>query len=342
VAASLDKPASSLSPAGGPAGGALSAKPGGAGAPLAKPAGPGGATPKGPFKWTLAHVGAVLLVIAALALPTYLAIENATVRNAGVGGFIGIFFGVLALLVALVRLAFAKKSPRALGLATLGAGLGGSALLLAGLAAEMTRSSAEALVNADIAREPGMREYLLAEASSGARTASLLGLLGIPGFLVGMLLLASVLGARRVAASDPKLALDKPAPSSRAWIAIVGAVALFAGGMVADIRAIAEPVTEAPHPHAAKLDAIVEAQKKNDMATACDGLEAALVPDYAPTALMEDKLPGRLELAHRCVTFRIDALPKDGCEAAAKALEGAQIVKFAKAEERVHAACAAK
>jgi hypothetical protein len=314
--------------------------------PLAKKEGASaaGAAPaaKGPFKWTLAHVGAVLLVVAALALPIYLAVVSPTVRAAGVGGFVGLFFGVLSAMVGLVRLVLTKRSPRALGLAALGASLGGAALLVAGLLAEAMRASAETLVAGDVAHEPGMREYLLAEASSGARTAALLGLVGIPGFIGGLLLLATVLGARRVAASDPKLKLDKPEPSSRAWLAIVGAVALFLGGVVADIRAIAEPVTHAEHPHAAKLVAIADAQKKGDMAAACDGLEAALVPDYAPPALLDDKLPGRLELAHRCVGFRIDGLPKEGCDAAAKTLAATETVKFAKAEERVAAACAGR
>lgn len=291
--------------------------------------------------WSIVHFGAVALVGLALVLPIYLVIESEPVRAAGPGGFVALFFAVLALLLALVRVLTMRKHPRALGLAALAAGFGAAALLFAALGAELARSSAEAIASSDVAHEPGMREYLIAEADGGARTAALLGLAGIPGFAGGLLLLAYVLGARRLGETDPKTKGDG-LKASRVWMALAGTVALFLVGAVTDVMAIAHPVREARHPHTAKLDAIAESRKNGDMTAACDGLEVALAPDYAPEKLFEEHLPGRLELAHRCVTHRIDALPKADCATAAKALAQTETVKLAKAEERVAAACEAK
>ncbi len=287
------------------------------------------------------HAGAVALVVISLVLPIYLVVESESVRAAGAGGFVAVFFAVLAALLALVRVVTMKKHPRALGIAALASTLGAAALLFAALGARLARASAESMAASDVAHEAGMREYLVAQADAGARTAALLGLAGIPGFLGGLFLVVHVLGARRLGESDPKTKGDG-LKTSRVWLALVGSIALFVGAAVLDVIAIAHPVREAVHPHAAKLDAIAEAKKRGDMTAACDGLEVALAPDYAPEKLFEEHLPGRLELAHRCVTHRIDALPKSECSVAAKTLSQTETVRLAKAEERVAAACEAK
>ncbi|MBL8741913.1 MAG: hypothetical protein JNK04_12485 [Myxococcales bacterium] len=83
--------------------------------------------------------------------------------------------------------------------------------------------------------------------------------------------------------------------------------------------------------------------KSGNLKSACLELEAVLAPDFVPRELLDRELPGRVELAHRCVTLHIDDLPLGkACDAAAEKLLTSETVKLAKAQERVKSACKAR
>ncbi len=104
--------------------------------------------------------------------------------------------------------------------------------------------------------------------------------------------------------------------------------------------AAALDVKEAPHPREIWMREAVSAAERGDLATACDRLEAILAGDVVPTYVLDEHLRGRVELAHRCVTHRIDALPKGAeCAAAAKKLAETETVALAGAKKRVTDAC---
>ena len=80
--------------------------------------------------------------------------------------------------------------------------------------------------------------------------------------------------------------------------------------------------------------------QRSDVPTACNALERALAPDFVPSEVLERELPSYREIAHRCLTLRIDALPKGiACVTQAGKLLGSPLVAAVNAEDRVKHAC---
>src|SRR5688572_28184149 len=104
------------------------------------------------------------LVLVCIAIPIYLALKSHGFREAGVGAFVATCFGLLAFVGAIVRLLFARATPRALALAAVAAGLGSAGLLIAAISAHSMHSDADLVRHSDVVLEPGMREYLVGEA----------------------------------------------------------------------------------------------------------------------------------------------------------------------------------
>lgn len=280
------------------------------------------------------------VVLAALALPTLLTFKTATFRDAGVGAFVSLFFGILSLFGANARFLLIRSKPRALALSALAAGLGATAILVAAIAAHSMHGESELVRGSDVVYEPGMREYLAGAAQSRGRTIALFGLVGIPGFLIGTLNLALVLGARRIAETEARRKLQPFEPTRPVWFAISAASAVFLIGFVLDVWAVFRPVDDRPNPRAEKLQAILDAADGGRWHEACEQLDVVLARGYVPEPLLDEKLPARVELAHRCIGRSIDDLPSGkACETAADKLLMTDTVRVARAKDRVRKAC---
>ncbi len=290
--------------------------------------------------WKRPRARVVALVVGAFLPAFYLLLTSASFRATGLGGFLGVALSTLSLLSLAARFALQRDRPRALGLSALAALAGGLALTVAGVLAHSLRAEADSISASNMVHEPGMREFLIAEAHGNGRSCALFGLLGLPGALLGGLSLALVLGARRALAGRPE-AKDAPdANEVPVWLALAGTAAFTVVGFVASVWAAVLTVEEVKNPREARLTAIADAASRGDLKNACDELEVVLAPAFVDKDLLEQKLPGRVELSHRCITLRIDQLPLGrACDAASDKLRDSETVKLAKAEERVKQAC---
>lgn len=290
-------------------------------------------------RFGLSHFVAVALVVCALALPIWAVLKSAAVLNAGVTGFVALFAAALSVLVGALRLFLQRRKPTALGLAALTPLVAATGMTFAAAGGHLARARAAEIAASDHALESGLREFLVAEAQAGGRTSALLGLANVVGFALGFVLLLLVVRARREAA--PVVGAGTAATATGPVFAFLfGGAVLLLGGLVAAVWAAVLEVKETPHPREIWMREAVTALERNDLATACDRLEAILAGDVVPTYVLDEHLPGRVEMAHRCVTHRIDALPKGAaCGAAAKKLAESETVGLAGAKGRVGDAC---
>ncbi len=286
------------------------------------------------------YIGAFVAVFC-LGVPTYLAIVSPSFRDAGLGAFLSTFFGLLSLLTSNLRFLEARKAPRALRLAAIGAAAGALSIFLGAWLGLSLHRDADLTLSSDVVLEPGMREYIAGEAEHAGRVSALLGLLGIPGFLIGALALAMVLGARRIAESQARLAKQPVAdPIAPVWVALAGSAILFLFGFLLDVYTVFLSVNRRDNPREAVLLDIRRAAERDDLAHVCDDLERALARDYVPRHVLEEKLPNRHELAERCIVRKIDELPLGkSCSAEATKLVDSELARETDAKDRILKAC---
>jgi len=274
----------------------------------------------------------VSLVLAALP-PAYWVLTSTAFRATGFGGVVGLWLALVSLLAAGARFTLDRSHPRDLTLAAVSAGAGSLALSYAGVMAHRLRGEADAIILSNEVHEPGMREFLITEAHGNGRLCALIALIGLPGALLGGLSLALVLGARRVAKDAP----EREAP---VWVMLALSALGLVVGFVTSAWAAVLPVGDAKNPREARVVEVAEAFARNDMKAACGELEAVIAPSFVAVEILERELPQRVELAHRCITVRIDELPLGrACDPASEKLLATETVKLAKAQERVRQAC---
>jgi hypothetical protein len=206
---------------------------------------PARSEPPPPFRPKLIHFVAVALVFVALALPVYLVATSEAFRNAGLAGFVALFFACLSVVVGVARLVTARRRPFAAGLAALASCLAASGVLSAGLGGHLARASARQIETSDHAMTLGLRLYLVAEAEAGGRTAALLGLTNVVGFGLGFVLLLLVIRARREALPlVPSEAGKNVPPTTPVFVWLFGSTVLFLVGLVVAIWAAALEVRD--------------------------------------------------------------------------------------------------
>lgn len=301
----------------------------------------GAATLEPRIKLDREQLMALGVAVLAFLFPLYFALTSHGFRDAGIGAFAGLFFGLLALFGANLRLYLSRKDPHSLGLAAAATAFGAAGILVAGIFAHRLHADAALIAASNEAHEYGMREHLVGEAQHSGRVAALIGLISVPGFLIGALNLALILGARRIAITGARLK-GKTVEMSEVpvWVALGGASALFLGGLVTDVWAVFRSVDRRPNPREEKLEEIRDAVDRGDLKVACEGLEKALVPDYVPKHLLDEKLPARVEIAHRCIARDVDDLPMGkACGPAADKLLDKEIGKVPGAKDRIKNAC---
>ena len=94
------------------------------------------------------------------------------------------------------------------------------------------------------------------------------------------------------------------------------------------------------HPNEAKLRDVATLARLGESDALCAALEEVLVPDFAPEVLLDRILSARHEIAHRCVTRAIDALPSGlPCMLEASKLSQSRTAKLVGAEDRIVSAC---
>jgi hypothetical protein len=288
---------------------------------------------------TPARVIGVVVGVIGLAVPTYLAVTFDSVRSAGVAGYFALFFGVVGFIAGVLALALHRKDPRGLLLPVVSSASGALALVVAGLGAWAMRSvDPAALPDVDAA----MQAYVAGEAQGAARTVALLGLAGLPAFAIGFLSLAWVLGSRRLVQDEAKKKGETPPSIPAVWAAVTGVSVLFLPGLGLSVVGAFSSVDRVAHPHEARLVETAAAANRGELKVACAGLEEALAPDFVPTSMLDEHLPkaDREELAHRCVTHHIDALPAGAaCAQPSGALAATRTVALVGAAERVKNAC---
>ncbi|MFO0554913.1 MAG: hypothetical protein U0271_41435 [Polyangiaceae bacterium] len=284
-------------------------------------------------------IGAAILVVAA-AIPIWIILSSPSARVAWVGTFFGMFGGLTSLALASIHFLRHQKDKRSFAFSAGSAGIAAVCLLIASISASSWRSEAASIEKSDAIFDPGMKEYTIGEAQHAGRIAGLYGLVALPGFLMGALGLAMVLGERRIAETQARLKRTTSEPATPVWLVLAGASILFVPAFFVDFWAIVRGVDRKDHPRLAKVKLVADAFKEGDMKAACDNLEPILVRDYIPANMLEEQLPGRVELAHRCITRMIDALPTgDACGPASKKLLDTEIVKLAHGQDRVQQAC---
>ena len=256
-------------------------------------------------------------------------------RTGGAAAIAGIALGVSSLVFGLVALVSRRKLPRKLGVPAIAAIIGAVACASSGLLALRARTP-ERLLD----EPPALGAWRTGEAQARAHLGALFGLAGIPGAFVGGLGVWLGVRARkkgRAAAPPANLGVESV---PLAWTALSGVAIASIAGIGVDAYAITAQVARVEHPHARELHAIGEAMQRSDVPTACNSLEIALAPDFVPSEVLERELPSYREIAHRCLTLRIDALPKGiACAIQAGKLLGSPLVAAVNAEDRVNHAC---
>ena len=285
-------------------------------------------------KWWKRRRIQLAIVFGVAALPSiYWLLTSTSFRATAFGGFFGLWLALASIWLSVVRFGLDRERPRDMTLPALAAGSGALALAFGGVMAHYLRGEADAIASSNEVHEHGMREFLIAEAHGNGRFCALIALIGLPGALLGGLSLALVLGARRVAKDAP----EREAP---VWIALSLSAFTLLIGFVTSVWAAVLPVEEVKNPREARVVEVADDFKSGNLKAACPELEAVLAPDFVPRELLDRELPGRVELAHRCVTLHIDDLPLGkACDAAAEKLLTSETVKLAKAQDRVKSAC---
>ncbi len=264
--------------------------------------------------------------------------STAFVPEARVGGpasYVGLALGACSLALAIGALFVRRKSPRKIGLPAIAAVVGAAACALSGLMALQSRTPTPIPDEA-----PAVLAFRVGEAQAHAHLGALFGLSGIPGALIGGLgVWLGVRARRRQRAAAPPANLGVES-IPLAWAALSGVGLAAMAGVGVDVFALGSEVVRVEHPHARDLRAIADAVRRSDIPTACDALEIALAPDYVPAEVLDRELPAYREIAHRCLTLRIDALPKGiACATQAGKLLASPIVHIVNAEDRIKHAC---
>lgn len=282
---------------------------------------------------------AALVVTAALSAVLSVAAfaSIADLRASGLPGWLGVGLGSLSLSLGLVALVVRRKSPRKLGWPAAAALVGALACASSGLAAVAARAPAS---TPEQDADPALRAWSVGEAQARARAGATFGAAGMAGAFLG--LLGVWLGVRarqraRSAAPPANLGVES-VPLGFAALAGLGVLVVGGGGV--DAWALGAEVKRIDHPHVAKLRVIRDAVHDGKLDGACEALETSLAPGYVPPDVLERELPGYREIAVRCVTLRIDALPKGlACATEAGKLGATETVRAASAEDRVKHAC---
>ncbi len=289
-----------------------------------------------------AVVALVLAVAASVAAPLQVSLIAAT----PVAGAAVAFLATLSLALSVRALFLRRRTPTGLLPALVAAVPAALALAAAGFLAFHERSAV--LEGGPIGREhePAMIAWQVGLAQVRARDLALFGLSALPGFALAALALGLALGARRAAkaktasadAGTPAVSMHRQALAA-AWGALLAACALVAAGLAVDALAIASPVEAAPHPRLADLAAVKEDLALARLGEGCAKLERVLAAG-TPQELVDRELPGAVEIAHRCVGYGIEKLPKGlACVEKAAALARGATARLAGAEARVGAAC---
>lgn len=267
--------------------------------------------------------------------PLYWALTSSGFRATGFGGFVGLWLAFASMLVSAARMGLDRDRPRDLTLPAVAALSGALALAIAGIAAHYVRGEGAAIALSNEVHEPGMREFLIADAHANGRRCASIAFLGLPAALGGGLLLAAVLGARRVS--------KEREPEGPVWVLLSLSAFTMVVGFVSAAWAFVLKVEDAKNPREARVHELAETFENGSLKKACPEFEEVLAPDYVTREVLDKELPGRVELAHRCITWHIDELPLGkACEAASDKLRESETVKLAKAEERIKQACKAR
>lgn len=292
------------------------------------------------LKFDKFKAGAVGVFLGTLALPLYLALASQGFRDAGVGAFIGLWFGLAAIATANLRLYLSKAHPTKVGLAALAAGLGACAILVASIFARWMHADATNVKESNEVLEAGMREYLIGEAQASGRAVALFGLVGIPGFILGALNLALVLGNRRIAESAARLKKQKGPSSVPVWVALVGSSFVFLYGFFTDVYAVFLSVNRVPNPREKLVEELAQRLDKGELVKGCEELERTLSPTYVSESILDAKLPKRVTYAKKCVELQIDDLPiGSACKKASEKLLATETVRIADMKAEVRKAC---
>lgn len=286
------------------------------------------------------RVVGVAVFLGTLALPLYLALASQGFRDAGVGAFIGLWFGLAAIATANLRLYLSKAHPTDLGLAALAAGLGACSIVIASVFARWMHADATNVKESNEVLEAGMREYLVGEAQASGRAAALFGLVGIPGFVLGALNLALVLGNRRIAESAARIKKQKSPPVAPVWVALMGSSLLFLYGFFTDVYAIFLSVDRVPNPREKLVEQLAQRLDKGELVQGCEDLERTLSPTYVSESILDEKLPKRVEYAKKCAAMQIEDLPiGSACKKASEKLLNSETVRVAGMKDDVRKAC---
>lgn len=293
-----------------------------------------GATPK---PWSaLVSVFFGLIVACAIVLTSSLSRNHLVV--VGLTAFLA-GFGVALASITLIR---RKRAPWSINAVAAGALTSALAAVVASGVALYLRAGAEGDVAVFDLQQAGLGAYWLGQTQAAARGIAWTGLLAIPGFSFGALGLILAYGERKQAKRAAAPGAGAPA---LAVLALLGVSLLFLAGFGGTIAALVAPVDVVDHPMVPRLREVQGQLAHGDLINGCTGLEPLLVEEPAdkvvvPRAILAVEIADYREFAHRCVTARIDALPKGlPCTAAAGALLGSELVRAARAEARVKHAC---
>lgn len=256
----------------------------------------------------------------------------------GLPGVVGVAGASVGLVTSLVALVLRRKAPRKLAWPAVALLVGVVGAASSGLLAFSARSPA--LSDEEVA-DPALVAWARGEAQAKARIGAELGLATTPAIALGLVGLWLAVGARRRGkeAAPPHNVAVESVPL--AVTALVGAGLVSAGALAIPAAAVAADVVRTDHPRLPALRAIATDARSGALEKACGGLERALAPSFVPPALLEREIPDYREIAARCVTLRIDALPKGlPCGAQAGKLAASPLVKAAEADDRVKHACA--
>jgi hypothetical protein len=292
-----------------------------------------------------AKIVGLATVLVALVVPALLTYATESVAASGVTGFLALFVATLSVLVAALGFALSRERPRALGIVVLASLLGALALGIGGIGARLAVRAA----SLDAADDPtALAAWRVSVATGDARIGAWLALTGLVGAALGAWGVYRVVGARKRALVEAKHLAAGSAPSAQvtrgqvaaAWATFAGVVSAGVGGLVADVSVLAEPYEPITHPNEARLRDVATLARMGESDALCVALEEVLAPDFAPEALLDQTLSGRREIAHRCVTRAIDALPSGlPCMLEASKLSQSRTVQLVGAEDRIVSAC---
>lgn len=184
--------------------------------------------------------------------------------------------------------------------------------------------------------DPALGAYLMSEAALSARSMIWLSALALPGFSLGALGILLAYGERK----KLRRASQPTAAPALALLGFVGSLLVFFGALAANVWTLWLPAPVVEHPALPQLRVVRTQLASGDLERGCAGLDSLLAPGAVPGKVLNLELAQYQEYSHRCVTHRIDSLPKGlPCATAAGALLASEVVRVAKARERVMRAC---